>query len=121
MKIPDFDRNPVHLCAEALGFPLYPMEGLVKGREVACVAFSFLQKNHDIGSKTPWCRKRSTVIITMQLIRNFCLQVKSLDLFLTDFKRILPNPKRRNSWKQGEVTHLSRDQMEGHDFHPHQW
>lgn len=49
LKIPDFDRNPVRLCAEALGFPLYPMEGLVKGREWACVAFSFLQKDPDIG------------------------------------------------------------------------
>ena len=52
----------------------FSKEGLVKGREEACVAFSFLQKDPDIGSETPCCRKRSTVIITIQLIINFCLQ-----------------------------------------------
>ena len=51
----------------------FSKEGLVKGREGACVAFSFLQKDPDIGSETPCCRKRSTVI-TIQLIINFCLQ-----------------------------------------------
>ena len=57
------------------------------------IAIYFLQKNQDIGSETSWCRKKSAVIITVQLIRNLCLQVKSLDLFLPDFKGIPTQPQ----------------------------
>lgn len=60
--MPDFDRNPVNLCAEALVFPLYSTEGLGKAAEGGYVAIFFCKI---IRSELLWCVKRPAIIITM--------------------------------------------------------